>query len=200
MLHNKIRLDDGNVDHHCRTSIRDELFKVLSDSENYYADDLYTTVAHSIEEGLYKWAHDPTVHHHKTSMNQQSPTHLYIQKYQSITSNIGTIHGPLEHSLLYYVIEGMIDPKQLAYLTCEQMCPTAQHWMRYNEELEMEMEMKHLQSDIRERGKIFKSAFKCIMAQCGSQDIDYYQKQTRSADEPASTFLNCNVCGKQWQK
>ena len=34
--------------------------------------------------------------------------------------------------------------------------------------------------------------------QCGSKKIDIYQKQLRSADEPATVFATCTTCGAKW--
>jgi transcription elongation factor S-II len=39
--------------------------------------------------------------------------------------------------------------------------------------------------------------FEC--GRCKSKKTSYYQKQTRSADEPMTTFVTCNNCGKKWR-
>jgi DNA-directed RNA polymerase subunit M/transcription elongation factor TFIIS len=33
---------------------------------------------------------------------------------------------------------------------------------------------------------------------CGSNEVDYVQVQTRSADEPMTTFYNCSGCHRRW--
>ena len=40
-------------------------------------------------------------------------------------------------------------------------------------------------------------AFKC--GKCGKNETTYYQMQTRSADEPMTTFVTCSNCGKKWK-
>jgi DNA-directed RNA polymerase subunit M/transcription elongation factor TFIIS len=35
---------------------------------------------------------------------------------------------------------------------------------------------------------------------CGSSAVDYYQQQTRGADEPMTTFLHCNACELKWRE
>lgn len=39
--------------------------------------------------------------------------------------------------------------------------------------------------------------FEC--GRCKSKKTHYYQKQTRSADEPMTTFVTCLNCGKKWR-
>jgi transcription elongation factor S-II len=43
----------------------------------------------------------------------------------------------------------------------------------------------------------FKGAFKC--SKCKSEKTTYYQMQTRSADEPMTTFVTCHNCSKRWK-
>ena len=37
--------------------------------------------------------------------------------------------------------------------------------------------------------------FKCKKSKC-----TYYQMQTRSADEPMTTFITCLLCGNNWKQ
>lgn len=52
-----------------------------------------------------------------------------------------------------------------------------------------------------ERGQHMKKAttdqFQC--GKCKQRKCQYYQMQTRSADEPMTTFVTCTVCGNRWK-
>ena len=37
-----------------------------------------------------------------------------------------------------------------------------------------------------------------LMCKCGSKRVFSYQKQTRGADEPSSTFAQCSACGHKF--
>jgi len=37
-----------------------------------------------------------------------------------------------------------------------------------------------------------------LICNCGSKRVYSYQKQSRSADEPMSTYANCMACGNKW--
>lgn len=42
----------------------------------------------------------------------------------------------------------------------------------------------------------FRETLKC--RRCGSSDVSWEQKQTRSADEASTVFCNCNKCKNRW--
>jgi transcription factor S len=39
-----------------------------------------------------------------------------------------------------------------------------------------------------------------ICPKCGHIKAEYFQLQTRSADEPATTFFQCMKCGERWRE
>ena len=43
----------------------------------------------------------------------------------------------------------------------------------------------------------YEGMFKC--RKCGSKKTQYYQMQTRSADEPMTTYVTCTSCGLKWK-
>lgn len=43
----------------------------------------------------------------------------------------------------------------------------------------------------------YTGAFRC--GKCKSMKTDYYQLQTRSADEPMTTYVTCRCCGNRWK-
>ncbi len=46
--------------------------------------------------------------------------------------------------------------------------------------------------------RIATDRFKC--RRCGQKQCSYYQLQTRSADEPMTTFIKCLVCNNEWRQ
>ena len=44
--------------------------------------------------------------------------------------------------------------------------------------------------------EVEEGVFECS---CGSKRVYSFTKQTRSADEPMTTFAQCSECGKKWQ-
>lgn len=37
-----------------------------------------------------------------------------------------------------------------------------------------------------------------VCGKCNKRTVDYYEKQTRGADEPMTVFAHCLSCGKRW--
>ncbi|KAK3394318.1 putative DST1 protein [Podospora didyma] len=63
-------------------------------------------------------------------------------------------------------------------------------------DIEIEKEnMKKAQVPMAE--KSISDALKC--GKCGEKKVSYTQAQTRSADEPMTTFCECTVCGNRWK-
>ena len=47
--------------------------------------------------------------------------------------------------------------------------------------------------------KIEASTDNFTCSKCKSKECSYYQLQTRSADEPMTTFVTCISCGARWK-
>jgi hypothetical protein len=65
---------------------------------------------------------------------------------------------------------------------------------KIDEKLEEE-NMKKAQVPMAE--KSISDALRC--GKCGQKKVSYTQAQTRSADEPMTTFCECTVCGNRWK-
>ena len=84
-------------------------------------------------------------------------------------------------------------PKMILNLKPEQLEPqglvaSAQFALRARE-LKIEESKK--------RADDYEGQFKC--GKCKSKKTDYYQLQTRSADEPMTTYVTCKDCGNRWK-
>ena len=57
--------------------------------------------------------------------------------------------------------------------------------------------IKDLRKSYNEKDVVEDGFFTC--ARCKSNKTSYYQLQTRSADEPMTTFVTCHNCDKHWK-
>ena len=93
------------------------------------------------------------------------------------------------------LIKDCIDDKtkikahEFAFMTHHEMDP--KRWEKLLTEKAKRDEKKY------ERTQKVSSEFTC--RKCKSNDCTYYQMQTRSADEPMTTFVTCMSCANRWK-
>ncbi|KAG0459459.1 hypothetical protein HPP92_022587 [Vanilla planifolia] len=110
-------------------------------------------------------------------------------KYRSIMFNLKDAKNT---DLRRRVLLGHIVPEKLVSMTAEEMASD-----------ERKMANKQIQEKALfecERGappKATTDQFKC--GRCGQRKCTYYQLQTRSADEPMTTFVTCVNCNNHWK-
>ena len=85
------------------------------------------------------------------------------------------------------IYSGEIDVYNLVKLTKEQMNPT----------LWESLKIKTLQQIPIQKEELADGIFKCN--KCKSMKTSYYQMQTRSADEPMTTYVTCLNCSLKWK-
>lgn len=83
--------------------------------------------------------------------------------------------------------DGVIEPYHLAKMTREQLNPELWEALR-TKSLNQVIFKQEVQED---------GMFKCN--KCKSMKTVYYQMQTRSADEPMTTYVTCTNCNFKWK-
>jgi transcription elongation factor S-II len=85
---------------------------------------------------------------------------------------------------------GEIAPQDFAELSAVDLCPK-----RWKARIEAQIEKdKHLYSNTGAASIYFYCSGCKKKSKC-----DYYQLQTRSADEPMTTFVTCLECDRRWK-
>lgn len=115
-------------------------------------------------------------------------TEIYINRVRSVLQNLerDSINGSY---LLNLINEKKIKPHEIAFMTHFEMAP--EQWEKIIQEKQARDKSKY---DVSVK---INSEFKC--RRCKSNNCDYYQLQTRSADEPMTTFVSCLDCGNRWK-
>ncbi|GAA0169222.1 general transcription factor [Lithospermum erythrorhizon] len=110
-------------------------------------------------------------------------------KYRSIIFNMKDQKNP---DFRRKVLFGQFVPDAIIELTPEQMASDA-----------MQEKNEHIKQKALfecERGQSLEATcekFKC--GRCGKRETTYYQMQTRSADEPMTTYVTCVNCSNRWK-
>ncbi|XP_053563004.1 transcription elongation factor A protein 2 isoform X2 [Bombina bombina] len=114
-------------------------------------------------------------------------------KYRNrIRSRISNLKDPKNPNLRRNVLCGVVTPQRIAVMTAEEMA---------SDELK---ELRNIltKEAIREHQMAKTGGTQTDLLQCDKckkKNCTYNQVQTRSADEPMTTFVLCNECGNRWK-
>ncbi|GAP88748.1 putative transcription elongation factor S-II [Rosellinia necatrix] len=116
-------------------------------------------------------------------------TQAYKEKVRSLFQNLKV---KANADLGRNVMAGVITPDKFVVMTSKQLQSAEQRKM----EAELEAQnMKKAQVPMVE--KSISDSLEC--SACKKRMVSYSQAQTRSADEPMTTFCECMNCGKRWK-
>ncbi|XP_073439919.1 transcription elongation factor A protein 1 isoform X2 [Dendrobates tinctorius] len=114
-------------------------------------------------------------------------------KYKNrVRSRIANLKDAKNPNLRRNVLCGNIAPDVFARMTAEEMASDELKEMRKN--LTKEAIREH---QMARTGGTQTDLFTC--GKCKKKNCTYTQVQTRSADEPMTTFVFCNECGNRWK-
>ncbi|XP_055366485.1 transcription elongation factor A protein 2 [Betta splendens] len=114
-------------------------------------------------------------------------------KYKArLRSRISNLKDQKNPELRRNVLCGNISAQRIASMTAEEMASAELKQMR--EALTKESIREHQLSKV---GGTETDMFIC--SKCRGKSCTYTQVQTRSADEPMTTFVLCNSCGNRWK-
>lgn len=111
------------------------------------------------------------------------------RKHRSIMFNMSDEKNP---DLRRRVLIGEVTPERLVTMTPEELASDDRR--QQNEEIKAKFMFK---CEVPEKKKGTTDQFKC--SRCGKSNCNYYQMQTRSADEPMTAYVTCAECNKRWK-
>jgi transcription elongation factor S-II len=141
--------------------------------------------AANLEKGIHNWALKEATNR-KVVKKWDNPffIQIYLDHLRSIYINLKN------DKLIEQVVSGEIKSHTIAFMSHHEMQP--ERWA----------EMIRLKS-IRDKSKFEINLEACTdtftCRKCKSKKCSYYQMQTRSADEPMTTFVSCLECGCRWK-
>lgn len=110
-------------------------------------------------------------------------------KYRSIIFNL---KDPKNPDLRRKVLLGQVKAERLIDMSPEEMASDQRQ-----REIEQIKEKALFECERAAAPKASTDQFKC--GRCGKKETTYYQLQTRSADEPMTTFVTCVNCNNHWK-
>ena len=139
----------------------------------------------NLEKGVYNYA-IKEASNRKIIKKWENPhfAQIYIDRLRSIYINL---KNP---DLLQQIKSGEITSQVLAFMSHQEMKPEA--WRKLIDE-----KIKRDANKYSNNMQASTDMFTC--KKCRGKRCTYYELQTRSADEPATIFVTCLDCGKNWK-
>lgn len=116
---------------------------------------------------------------------------IYLAKTRSVYSNLDKTSYINNNRLISRLKSGEFKPYQLADMEPIRLFP--ENWKKLLDEKNKRDKLLY-----ETRKEMATDIFKC--GRCKKNECTYYQLQTRSADEPMTTFITCLNCGKRWKQ
>ena len=111
---------------------------------------------------------------------------LYTDRLRSIWNNLQNEDSPLFKNIK----EGKLNVEKVGVISHQEMNP--EHW-----KLLIEAKIEREKNTYENNKEGASKEFKCM--RCKKRETKYTQVQTRSADEPMTTFVTCINCGNNWK-
>ena len=146
--------------------------------------------ASNIEKSIFNWSI-------KNSKNNKEPpaweNKFFKETYKRKYMNILATFRYKDSFLADRILSGEVKTKEIASLSPEKLHPNGLY-AKTIEEQKVKFLKKELAAD---KSNNYTGIFTC--GRCKSKKTTYYQMQTRSADDPMTTFVTCLNCNKKWK-
>ena len=165
------------------TSADNQIVRIKNKLKIIVDDD---AISINLEKGVFNYAIKEATNQ-KIIKKWENPhfVQLYLDRMRSIYIN-------LKDALLVNRLKtGDIAPQTLVFMTHQEMNPD--RWRTLIEQKMKRDANKYTNTDIQASTDMF------TCRKCKSKRCTYYELQTRSADEPATIFVTCLDCGKNWK-
>ena len=158
-----------------REHISDNLFEIIKNR----------SIVSNLEKGVYNYSLDAASKKKIVKKwENQYFVQIYLDRVKSIFINL------TNETLLDKIVEKKIKAHELAFMSHQEM----------NEDRWKELiELKQIKEENKYTPKIEASTDNFTCFKCKSKECTHYQLQTRSADEPMTTFVTCIRCSNRWK-
>jgi transcription elongation factor S-II len=158
-------------------SLREYVYSKLSEISEKHAK--------NIEVSIFNW----TVRRYPKDACWENKTFKESYKHRFLE-----IKRALSNGLVERIIEKHVKAKDLVNMDANHLIPDGPYARAIIKANQRELE---IETNKAKKDEEYEGIFKC--RKCNSKKTTYYQLQTRSADEPMTTYVTCTNCGNRWK-
>ena len=149
------------------------------------AEDALNTMSTNLERGIYNFIiQKATSEQIVKKWSNPYFVQIYTDHARSIYINLGV------NSIRKAILSRAIKAQYFPFMTHQEMIP--ENWSSL-------LEQKRIHDKNKYEVHLEASTDNFLCYKCKSRECTYYQMQTRSADEPMTTFVTCIKCGNRWK-
>lgn len=141
-------------------------------------------ISNNVEKGIFNYSlKEADRHKIVKKWDNKYFIQIYIDRLRSVVVN-------LKGEILDNIKDGTIKPHIIAFMTHQELAP--EKWAKL-----IDAKTKRDKNKFETNISASTDTFTC--RKCKGNQCTYYQMQTRSADEPMTTFVNCLLCSARFK-
>jgi transcription elongation factor S-II len=168
---------------HLRDIVRNQLIKMIG---------LEKPVAYDLEIGIFNWTIQSSLKFQICqNWNDERFANIYMSKSLSIITNLNKNSYIKNINLIERLKNKEFLPHDLPFMNNEEIFP--EKWTNLiDEKIKKDNLLLSQNTPVANT-----DLFRC--GKCKGKNCNFYEQQTRSSDEPMTSFVNCLDCGNQWK-
>jgi transcription elongation factor S-II len=141
-------------------------------------------ISNNVEKGIFNYSlKEADRHKIVKKWDNKYFIQIYVDRLRSVVVN-------LKGEILDNIKDGTIKPHIIAFMTHQELAP--EKWGKL-----IDAKTKRDKNKFETNISASTDTFTC--RKCKGNQCTYYQMQTRSADEPMTTFVNCLLCSARFK-
>jgi transcription elongation factor S-II len=148
------------------------------------------TICINLEKSILNYASD------RATDLREEPAWDNEQVYKHIQTQVSSVGSTISKNspvLKGWILDKKVKSKDVIEMRPEDLWPDGPYAKKIEEKIHKDLRKAYLAQEI----KNTEGFFTC--GRCKSKKTSYYQLQTRSADEPMTTFVTCHQCDRNWK-
>lgn len=147
------------------------------------------TICINLEKSILNYSSDRAIDlREEPAWDNHKYTNIYKHKFLQLQYNIK--NSPV---LKNWILNRKVKSLDVIEMRPEDLWPDGPYAKKIEEKIHKDLRKAYLTKEMNNTEGFF------TCGRCKSKKTSYYQLQTRSADEPMTTFVTCHQCDRNWK-